>query len=124
MKSNCIALISPRSSFFFRNDDNNNILKNLPGFDVHERYWSGLGPALPTIAGLTNNNFEVEIIDENLQNINFEKDYILVGVTAMTHQAVRAYQICSEFRKKKFILLLEVFILHSCLKKQNYFLIL
>jgi len=100
MKSNKIALISPKSCFFFNNQENNKILEGLPGFDVHKRYWSGLGPALPILASLTDKEFDIEIIDENIEEINFDKNYSMVAITSMTHQAIRAYQISSEFRKK------------------------
>ncbi len=96
-----IGLISPKSSFFFKDDNKNKILKELSGYKIQtDYYWCGLGSALPIIASITDDQYEIEIIDENNEEINFDKNYDLVGVTAMTHQAIRAYQICAEFRKK------------------------
>ncbi|GAH62590.1 unnamed protein product, partial [marine sediment metagenome] len=43
---------------------------------------------------------DLEIIDENVEEIDYDQDYQLVAVSTMTHQAVRAYQICAEFRKR------------------------
>ena len=100
MMSNKIALISPRSCFFLKREDKNLILDNLTGFDVHQRYWSGLTSAFPILASLTPSEFEIEIIDENIEDIDYNKDYCMVAVTAMTQQAIRAYQICAEFRKR------------------------
>lgn len=55
---------------------------------------------LPTIAGLTPKDIEVKIIDDYVEDINFDEDVDLVGITAMTCQAPRAYQIADEFRKR------------------------
>lgn len=56
--------------------------------------------SLPVIASLTPPEFEVEIIDEYFEDINFECKVDLVGITAMSTQAPRAYQIADEFRKR------------------------
>lgn len=96
-----IAFISPSSNFFFRDSDKNRFLFNLPGFDVHRRLWSGLGTAFPILASLTDENiFDIQIIDENIEPIDFNTQYDLVAVSTMTQPAIRAYQICSEFKKK------------------------
>ncbi len=63
-------------------------------------YWNGLGAALPTIAGLTPAHHSVTIVDENLEAIDFDLDVDLVGITAMTQQAPRAYEIAAEFRRR------------------------
>jgi radical SAM superfamily enzyme YgiQ (UPF0313 family) len=59
-------------------------------------FWNGIGAALPTLAALTPAEHELSIIDENLEAVNFERDYDIVGITAMTQQASRAY----EFRRR------------------------
>ncbi|MFH1878283.1 MAG: radical SAM protein [Candidatus Omnitrophota bacterium] len=56
--------------------------------------------ALPTVAGLTPGSVEVGITDEYVQDINFDEDADLIGITAHTPQAPRAYQISEEFRKR------------------------
>jgi radical SAM superfamily enzyme YgiQ (UPF0313 family) len=56
--------------------------------------------ALPTIAALTPEDVEVNITDENVEEINFDKDVDLVGVTCNTWLAPRAYEIANEFRKR------------------------
>ncbi len=56
--------------------------------------------ALPTIAALTPKGIDVGITDEYVGDIDFDEDADLVGVTAHTSQAPRAYQIAAEFRKR------------------------
>jgi radical SAM superfamily enzyme YgiQ (UPF0313 family) len=56
--------------------------------------------ALPTIAALTPEDVQVNITDENIEQIDFDKDVNLVGVTYNTWLAPRAYEIADEFRKR------------------------
>ncbi len=56
--------------------------------------------ALPTIAALTPEDIEVNITDENIEQINFDKNVDLVGVTCSTWLAPRAYEIADEFRQR------------------------
>ena len=58
------------------------------------------GLALPMVAALTPPEVEVEIEDEYLRAIDFESDADLVGITSMTTQAERAYQLAGEFRRR------------------------
>lgn len=54
--------------------------------------------SLNQVAAATPPEWEVVIIDEVQEEISFDGNYDLVGITAMTHQAVRAYQIADRFR--------------------------
>ncbi|MDP4267944.1 MAG: radical SAM protein [Bacteroidota bacterium] len=54
--------------------------------------------ALPQIAALTPDNYKITIIDEYLEDIDFNSDADLIGISATTPQAPRAYQISKEFR--------------------------
>jgi len=56
--------------------------------------------ALPTIAALTPEDIEVDITDENIEQIDFDKDIDLVGLTCSTWLAPRAYEIADEFRRR------------------------
>jgi radical SAM superfamily enzyme YgiQ (UPF0313 family) len=56
--------------------------------------------ALPTLASLVPFDMDVEIIDENLQEINFDEKVDLVGISFITCLAPRAYEIADEFRKR------------------------
>lgn len=55
---------------------------------------------LPTLAALTPDGIEVGITIEYVEEINYDEDVDLVGITAQTCQAPRAYQIAAEFRKR------------------------
>lgn len=54
---------------------------------------------LGIIAGLTPDNWDIEIIDENLDDFQFKKAD-LVGITVLTSAAYRAYEIAEIYRKK------------------------
>ncbi|OGI00814.1 MAG: hypothetical protein A2104_06570 [Candidatus Melainabacteria bacterium GWF2_32_7] len=73
-------------------DDDGSIRKNT----------KGLFPrlALPQLAAITPNEFETSIIDEFIEDINFDADIDLVGISTTTAQVPRAYQIAEEFRKR------------------------
>ncbi|UCC66839.1 MAG: B12-binding domain-containing radical SAM protein [Deltaproteobacteria bacterium] len=55
---------------------------------------------LPYVAALTTPDVEVKIVDEAYEPINFDEKVDLVGITAQTPVAPRAYQIAEEFRKR------------------------
>ncbi len=55
---------------------------------------------LPYVAAVTPSDVEVKIVDEAFEKINFEEKADLVGLTAQTPVAPRAYQIAGEFRKR------------------------
>lgn len=56
--------------------------------------------SLPTIAALTPQEIEVSITDENIDPINFDEEIDLVGITANTWLAPRAYEIADQFRQR------------------------
>src|SRR4030042_14832 len=55
---------------------------------------------LPCVAAVTPSDIEVKIIDEAFEEINFDEKTDLVGLTAQTPVAPRAYQIAAEFKKR------------------------
>jgi len=55
---------------------------------------------LPYVAAVTPPDVEVKIIDEAQEKIDFEEKADLVGITAQTPAAPRAYQIAEEFRRR------------------------
>ena len=57
----------------------------------------GIPLALPTLAAHTPSKYQVEIIDEEIEHINFKTKYNLVGITAMTYKAPRAYKLAKIF---------------------------
>jgi len=54
---------------------------------------------LPYIAGITPPDVDVSIIDENVDEINFDKQVDLVGISVMTMAAPRAYKIAESYKK-------------------------
>lgn len=56
---------------------------------------------LPYVAAVTPPDVEVRIVDEAFEKINFDERVDLVGLTAQTPAAPRAYQIAEEFRKRE-----------------------
>jgi radical SAM superfamily enzyme YgiQ (UPF0313 family) len=59
-----------------------------------------LGMTLPYVAALTPQEFQVRIKDDLLEEITFQEDCDLVGLSFMSHQAPRAYQIAAGFRRR------------------------
>ncbi len=56
--------------------------------------------SLNQVAASTPPEWDVVIVDEIQEHICFDGGYDLVGITAMTHQAVHAYQIADRFRER------------------------
>lgn len=55
---------------------------------------------LPYLAALTPHDFDVNVIDENIDNIDFDERVDLVGITVLTMAAPRAYEIADKYRKQ------------------------
>lgn len=55
---------------------------------------------LPHLAALTPKEHNVRIVNENYENINFDVDVDLIGITCYTMTAPRVYKIADEFRKR------------------------
>jgi radical SAM superfamily enzyme YgiQ (UPF0313 family) len=55
---------------------------------------------LPLLAALTPEGIDVGITTEYVEDVHFDEDVDLVGVTSQTCEAPRAYQIADEFRKR------------------------
>lgn len=62
-------------------------------------FW-GVPLAAPTVAALTPREVDVRIVDENVEAVPFDDDADLVGITVMTLQAPRAYEIADEYRRR------------------------
>lgn len=56
--------------------------------------------ALSMIAAITPDDFEVEIIEEEVEEIDFDKECDLIGISCMTANVMRAYEIATEFKKR------------------------
>jgi len=56
--------------------------------------------SLPVIAAYTPSDWEVDLVDEAVQDVDFDRPCDLVGLSVMTCYAPRAYEIATEFRKR------------------------
>lgn len=77
------------------------LLTVLSRFKTNLKMAMGFPLALPTIAAVTSCKHSVKIIDEAVESIDFDEPCDLVGITAMTFKANRAYQIAREFRARR-----------------------
>ena len=55
---------------------------------------------LALLASYTPEHYEVEIVDEAVEELDFDKPADLVGITCMTPLAPRAYEIAAEYRRR------------------------
>ncbi len=67
--------------------------------DRRRRRWL-LGMTLPYVAALTPADIPVQIKDDMLEEITFREEADLVGLSFMSHQAPRAYEIAAGFRRR------------------------
>jgi radical SAM superfamily enzyme YgiQ (UPF0313 family) len=79
------------------------ILLISPTVDAEKRTNKGL--MLPQLAlyileGLTPEEHDVKIIEEETANVDLEEECDLVGISCMTANAPRAYDLCREFKKR------------------------
>jgi radical SAM superfamily enzyme YgiQ (UPF0313 family) len=56
--------------------------------------------SLPVIAAYTPESWSVALVDEAVQEVNFDYPCDLVGISVMTCYAPRAYEIAAQFRKR------------------------
>lgn len=56
--------------------------------------------AMQQLAGITPPEHEVEIVDERFKDINFNKKYDVIGITSLTYNSLRGYEIADVFRKQ------------------------
>jgi len=73
--------------------------------DVHRRKMKARAFRFPPVnltllAAMTPEEWEVSIVDENVDDVDFEADVDLVGITTMTATAPRAYAIADRFRAR------------------------
>jgi radical SAM superfamily enzyme YgiQ (UPF0313 family) len=56
--------------------------------------------SLTMLAGMTDDTWDITLIDENIQPVNYDSRPDLVGISLMTPLAKRGYQIADAFRKR------------------------
>ncbi len=55
---------------------------------------------LQQVAACTPQEHDVEIVDERYEKIDFSKNYDLIGISCLTYNSIRGYEIAEMFRKK------------------------
>ncbi|MBU4457896.1 MAG: B12-binding domain-containing radical SAM protein [Candidatus Omnitrophica bacterium] len=95
-----IALVSPKGNFLSNNKNFREFWEESQQLQFYKRFWSGLSTGLLIVGALTPKKIKVELIDENVESIDFNKDYDLVALSTMTQQATRTYEIADEFRRR------------------------
>jgi len=55
---------------------------------------------LKQLAAITPPEHSVELVDERIEPINFNKNYDAVGISCLTYNSIRGYEVAEEFRKK------------------------
>ncbi len=80
------------------------------------RHKKGLCPSfiLPYLASFFPREADITLIDETLQDIDFDVPYDLVGISVKTPQAQRAYEVAAEFRKRGVFVLLGGYHVNLC----------
>src|SRR5512133_1167183 len=64
------------------------------------RYFQLPSLSLQQVAAVTPPDWEVTLVDESQDPIPSGRDFDLVGITAMTHQATRAYELADQYRRE------------------------
>jgi len=95
-----VALIVPRSVAFFDREEDREISEIMVRMSNAFRLIGTFKAALPLLAGLLPDDVECRIIDDTFEEIDFDEDFDLVVITAMTTQALRGYAIADAFRKR------------------------
>jgi len=65
------------------------------------RSWQMESLPIAALAGLTPADVDVAFYDDRLESIDFDRPADLVAIPVETYTARRAYQIASEFRRRK-----------------------
>ena len=87
-----IVLIHPRSPDTFWQ------LKGVLNITKKKAVIPPLG--LATVAAITPTHYEIEIVDEEIEEITYDTDCDMVGITGYTLHAERMFEIAAEFRKR------------------------
>ncbi len=79
-----------------------NPAKTLPSFIVKflSIFSNPIIPAFKALTNITPEKHSIDIIDERIENIDYDEDCDLIGISVMTNQAPKAYTISDEFRKR------------------------
>jgi len=96
-----VKLIYPRLVDSVDKFDENSLLMEILRHLLHLGKTNYTPPlSLLMLGAVTPPDVEVQIIDERLSEIDFDKEVDLIGITVTTRAAPRAYEIATEYRKR------------------------
>lgn len=101
-----IVLIRPaREERQLRLEDGSGWKPLRTGFNHLSPWKIGVGNALPplalmAVAALTPDDYEITIVDEEIEKVDFDKPADLVGITLLTKTAKHGYEIADRFRER------------------------
>jgi radical SAM superfamily enzyme YgiQ (UPF0313 family) len=95
-----LLLISPRADFFGVNSRHQEFKRTSREFQFFDYTWTGFATGLLIVASVTPSRYEIRYIDENVEPVDFDEEVDLVGLTGMTAQADRMFEISAEFRRR------------------------
>jgi len=90
-----IALIHPRIQYRCENAS----IQDYVNQWYREIFSRAFNINLLRLASQTGEEHEIRLIDENYEKLDFNERFDVVGVTAMTYQAERAYEIAATFKQ-------------------------
>jgi radical SAM superfamily enzyme YgiQ (UPF0313 family) len=92
-----IALVIPRNSKIGKKSFYD--YKFISDFTFSKQHFSYL-LAIPVLISLTPDEHKIRVFDENIEDIDYDWPADIVGITARTMFAVRAYHIAEKFRQR------------------------
>jgi radical SAM superfamily enzyme YgiQ (UPF0313 family) len=95
-----ICFVYPKANYISHNPKFVEFWNTNKHVQSYRKNWSGLTPAIPTLIALTPKTFDITVIDENKEGLDYSTHYDLVAISLMTQQAVRAYEIADHYRSK------------------------
>ncbi len=93
-----ILLISPQ--FRKKGLGSESKLTSMPVYKLFINSYFKPNITVLTLAVLTPKKHIVHIIDDTVEEIRFDEEYDLIGITIMTPNAIRGYEIADEFRSR------------------------
>lgn len=95
-----LALISPKGVDYTHDQHLLKFLQSDTSMQNIRRMWNSPNLGLLVLAAVTPSEWEIDYIDEHHVEIDFSKQYDIVGISCMTQQICRGYEIASEFRSR------------------------
>lgn len=95
-----IALINPRVANITHDAALAQLWESNPASSPYVHIWTGVSPALMVVAALCPSDSEVTFYDDGYDEIDYSQSFDVVGISLMTCQADRAYEIADEFRTR------------------------